>query len=97
MDIPDPLIAPTHLTAETRVEFRARALAHVDQVLAEAAPNVEIDVGATREIDATGLGVLLYVEERARERGVATRLLNVRPSVRNPLMVARLEHHFDLR
>ena len=97
MEIPDPLVAPTRLTAETRAEFRARALAHVDQVVAEAGPNVDIDVGATREIDATGLGVLLYVEKCARERGVGTRLLNVGPSVRNPLMVARLEHLFDLR
>ena len=97
MDIPEPLLAPACLTANTRADFRARALAHVEQAVAEAAPHVDIDVGGTREIDATGLGVLLFVEKCARERGVGTRLLNVSPSVRNPLMVARLEHLFDLR
>jgi anti-anti-sigma regulatory factor len=48
----------------------------------------------TQEVDASGLGVLVLVYKRAREQGVATRLLHTGDPVRSMLMSTRLEPLF---
>ena len=45
------------------------------------------DPSATRDIDASGLGVLVLLQKRARERMIATRLLHPGTSVRQMLLL----------
>jgi anti-anti-sigma factor len=48
------------------------------------------------EIDASGLGVLILLQKRARERGLRTRLLNVPGMVERLLDATRLEPLFEV-
>ena len=57
---------------------------------------MSIDLGETREIDASGLGILVQIQKRAREMGVATRLLNPSEPVRRLLSLTRLDSLFEL-
>ena len=90
------LAAPERLVTETRVEFRRAALEHVERAAAGSAPRIYVDLGATKDIDASGLGVLVLVQKRARERMIATRLLNVGASVRQMLQLTKLDYLFEL-
>jgi anti-anti-sigma factor len=91
-----PLVAPSRLTADHRLEFRKLALQAVDQAAQRGANVIEIDLGAAVEIDASGLGVLILVQKRARESGMTTRLLNVPGVVEKLLDDTRLEPLFDV-
>jgi anti-anti-sigma factor len=57
---------------------------------------VEVDLGATSEMDASGLGVLVLLQKRARERGLTTRLLNASRSIREMLQLTRLDSLFEI-
>src|SRR5688572_26611811 len=76
------LVAPEKLIAATRAEFRANALAHLAALGAKATAMV-IDFGNTAEIDTSGLGVLVLIQKRAKERGLPTRLRRTPERVRN--------------
>jgi len=91
----DVLIAPDRLTADTRLLFRRSALEHLDRAVQRSAARVVIDLGATREIDASGLGVLVLVQKRARERMIATTLLNAGAAVRQMLLLTKLDYLFE--
>jgi anti-anti-sigma factor len=89
------LIAPERLISATRGEFRTAALAHLDQ-LAAAANALVIDMSRTVELDASGLGILVLVQKRAKERGLSTRLRQTPERVRNLLKLTMLDFLFEL-
>ena len=89
------LIAPERLIASTRGEFRTMALAHLDELSPDAGALV-IDLSHTTEIDASGLGMLVLIQKRARERGLSTRLRRTPERVRNLLKLTLLDFLFEL-
>jgi anti-anti-sigma factor len=93
---PDILRAPTKLVAETRLDFRRAALSHLESVLERSLTRVIIDLDGTNEIDASGLGVLVLLQKRARERMIVTRLMNAPASVKQMLMLTKLDYLFEM-
>ncbi len=90
-----PLVAPPRLTAEHRLEFRREALEMLEAAVRTGASVVEVDLSALVEIDASGLGVLILLQKRAREAGLRTRLLRVPGLVTALLESTRLNLLFD--
>jgi len=91
-----PLACPPHLTTDSRVEFRAQALDALDAAAAAGAPAVELSLGAVVEIDASGLGVLILLQKRARERNMRVRLHAVPSTVERLLDETRMGPLFDI-
>ena len=91
-----PLVATARLTSDHRLEFRRAVLETLEQAVRAGAGVVEVDLSATVEIDASGLGVLVLLQKRARERGLRTRLLGTPPAVREMLRGTRLDVLFEL-
>lgn len=91
----EPLVAPSRLTADHRLEFRRTVLEALEQAARVGANAVEIDLSVTTEIDASGLGVLVLLQKRARERSMNTRLLNSPKAVRQMLHITRLDALFE--
>ena len=89
------LVAPDRITAENRLAFRLQALEYLERSSHARGPFV-IDMRATGEIDASGLGILVLLQKRAREYGLVTRLVGPRPAVRDALRGARLDYLFDV-
>ena len=87
--------APIRLVAETRVDFRCAALDSLERAGDEGSPLLAIDMGETRVVDASGLGILVLVQKRARERGLSTRLLNTQHNIRSLLALTKLEGLFE--
>jgi anti-anti-sigma regulatory factor len=88
------LLAPSRLVAETRVDFRCAALDSLERAGEHGAP-LSIDMAETRDVDASGLGILVLVQKRARERGLTTRLMNTQHNVRSLLALTKLEGLFE--
>lgn len=74
VDAMPPLVCPPYLTTETRIEFRAQALDALDAAVAAGANAVVLDLAAVVQVDASGLGVLILLQKRAREKGLRVRL-----------------------
>lgn len=91
-----PMLAPTRLTAEYRLEFRRGVLEALEQAVRNGGGVVEIDLRATIEIDASGLGVLILLQKRARERSIVVRLHSVPNIVEQLLDATRLGPLFDI-
>lgn len=91
-----PIIAPPRLTTEHRLDFRRVVLEGLESASSRGAQAVEVDLGPAVEIDASGLGVLILLQKRARERGLRTRLLNVPGTVERLLDATRLEPLFEV-
>jgi anti-anti-sigma factor len=89
------LIAPERLIATTRGAFRSAALDHIDTVDADAGAIV-IDMEKTVELDASGLGILVLIQKRAKDRGLSTRLRQTPERVRNLLKLTMLDFLFEL-
>ncbi len=92
----DSFVAPARLTSDHRHEFRRAVLEALEQAAARSALAVEIDLSTTIEMDASGLGVLVLLQKRARERGLVTRLVRVPRSVLQMLAVTRLDALFEV-
>ncbi|HEX4935872.1 MAG TPA: STAS domain-containing protein [Gemmatimonadaceae bacterium] len=90
-----PIQAPARLVSETRVDFRCAALDSLERAKEGGTPLLAIDMGETRDVDASGLGILVLVQKRARERGITTRLLNTQSNVRSLLTLTKLEPLFE--
>lgn len=91
-----PLVAPVRLTSDQRLEFRRASLEALAAAVTAGDSAVAIDLTRTIEVDASGLGVLVLLQKRARERGLRTRLVNPSRAVRDMLQLTRLEALFDL-
>ena len=89
------LFAPSRLVADTRDEFRSTALGFLERVAADSDALV-IDMEHTLELDASGLGILVLVQKRAKERGLSTRLRRAPERVRNLLKLTMLDFLFEL-
>lgn len=88
-------LAPPRIVVDTRVEFRSAALESLERANETGAHLFSIDMTETRDVDASGLGILVLVQKRARERGLTTRLLNTRHDVRSLLAHTKLESLFE--
>jgi anti-anti-sigma regulatory factor len=89
------LVAPPRLIADTRAAFRTAALAHLERLGPDAGALV-IDMHQTLDLDASGLGILVLVQKRAKERGLPTRLRHAPERVRNLLKLTMLDFLFEL-
>ena len=89
------IVAPERIIASTRADFRALALTHLQQLSADVGA-ITIDLRNTVELDASGLGVLVLIQKRARERGLSTRLRQTPERVRNLLKLTMLDFLFEL-
>jgi anti-anti-sigma regulatory factor len=90
-----PLVAPSRLTSDQRLEFRRAALELLELGARVHANVIEIDLRDTIEVDASGLGVLVLLQKRARERGLRTRLLNGPRPILEMLQLTRLDSLFE--
>ena len=94
---PLSVAAPPRLVADTRVEFRALTLDRLAGLAAEGVPALEIDLARTTEVDASGLGMLVLIQKRARDAGVSTRLVHANEQLRALLALTRLDTLFELQ
>ena len=90
----DALVPPTRLIAETRSEFRKIALEYVGLAVARGEKRITVDLSGTAEIDASGLGILLFVNTRASEQGLTTHLVRVPKDVMALLDLTKLTQIF---
>jgi anti-anti-sigma regulatory factor len=90
------LVAPERLIATTRADFRTTALAYLDGLGGHEGAMV-IDMQHTVELDASGLGILVLVQKRAKDRGLSTILRHTHERVRNLLKLTMLEFLFELK
>jgi anti-anti-sigma factor len=89
------LMAPEKIIAATRADFRAAAVAHLEGLGTDRTFMI-IDLGNTSELDASGLGILVLIQKRAKERGLSTRLRRTPERVRNLLKLTMLDFLFEL-
>ena len=87
-------VAPERLIAATRAEFQASVLAHLERMSPNARAII-IDLRKTVEFDAGGLGILVFLQKRAKERGLSTHLRQAPERVRNLLNVTTLDFLFE--
>lgn len=87
------LAAPMRLVAETRADFRNAAVSLIEQVKHDAR-SVTLDLAATRELDATGLGTLVAIQSRAKQYRIGVRLVNVTDEVYTLLALTELVQLF---
>ena len=90
------LSAPAQLVSETRLAFRREALEHVERAASLGGEVVAVDLGNTAQIDASGLGILVLLQKRAKERGISTRLVHASPAVIRLLELTKLTYLFEL-
>ena len=89
------LEAPARLSAETRSQFRRAALEQLDALAGRRGERLTIDLAATGEVDASGLGILVLVQKRAKELGITLCLAHVPQQVRYLLVLTKLDHLFE--
>ena len=89
------LVAPDRLVSETRLDFRSAALSHLERIAQRQATRLLVDLHNTKDIDASGLGVLVLLQKRARERMIATRLMRAPEAVRQLLQLTKLGYLFE--
>ncbi len=88
------LMAPDRLISSTSGGFREVALDHLERL----SPNPNgliIDLSQTIDIDASGLGILVFLQKRAKDRGFSTTLRHAPERVRNLLKLTMLEFLFE--
>lgn len=88
--------APRLLTTDHRLAFRQFVLDALDISARAGARQVELNLGGVVEIDASGLGILLLAQKRARELGLRLRLVDVPRSVIALLDATRMGPLFDI-
>lgn len=97
----EELALPAHLVTETRTAWRQTLLEHVERALTAADARgatptaVLLDLRETVEVDASGLGILVFAQRRAREAGAVVRLLHASEPVRRLLILTKLDHLFE--
>ena len=89
------LLAPERIVAATRSEFRGVAIEFLESLSSDSQALV-IDMSQTVELDASGLGILVLIQKRAKDRGLSTRLRQTPERVRNLLKLTMLDFLFEL-
>ena len=92
----DAVRAPERLVAETRLDFRRVVLEALERLTLRGASVIEIDLQHTREVDASGLGILVLAQKRAAQAQLTMRLVRVPSEVRRVLELTRLDHLFEM-
>jgi anti-anti-sigma factor len=90
------IVAPVRLNAETRSELHSHVVDRLTRGKAECGPLV-IDLSATREIDAAGIGTLVVAQRQAKACGRPTWLVETGPHVRALLGRTRLDQGFEFK
>ena len=90
------LSVPIRLIAETRADFRLVALEALEKAAQAGVRDFVLDVASTLQVDASGLGILVLIEKRARERGMRTVLAQPGVELRHLLDVTRLDYLFRI-
>jgi anti-anti-sigma factor len=90
------LTVPMRLIADTRAEFRITALEALERAAQQGARDFVLDLASTLQVDASGLGILVLIEKRARERGMRTVLQQPGAELRHLLDVTRLDYLFRI-
>ena len=88
--------APQELVESTRAEFRETVVELIERASEARAAEVTIDLARTDEIDASGLGLLVLAQRRARDHRMTVRLAHVQPSVRRLMELTRLDFLFHI-
>ena len=89
------VMAPARLVAETRAEFRNAAVSMIESARRDAR-TIILDLAATHEVDATGLGTLVAIQNRAKGYGLSVKLVNVTEEVVALLALTELLHLFTV-
>ena len=89
------LFSPERIIAATRSEFRAVAIEFLEALPTDSQLLV-IDMSRTVELDASGLGILVLIQKRAKDRGLSTHLRHTPERVRNLLKLTMLDFLFEL-
>ena len=84
--------APDRLVADTRAQFRKDALTYLDRAAAQSVTTFSLDMSHTVEMDASGLGILVVVQKKAKELGIHMVISNAPQQVRYLLLLTKLEH-----
>lgn len=92
----ESIVAPDRLVSETRLDFRSAGLCHLERVIQRSSTRLQIDLQHTTTIDASGLGVLVLLQKRAREKMVATKLLHPPAAVKQLLELTKLGYLFEV-
>lgn len=88
------LKAPLRLVIDTRSQFRDAAVRRLVE-LPDDEPRLVIDMAGMREIDTTGLNVLMLIQRRAASLRKRVRLQEADPQIRSILELARLADLFE--
>ena len=91
-----PLRAPRRLVTETRAELRDAALRCLEELVRDGASSLTIDLTDVADVDIGGVGILVLIQKRARDRGVTSRLVNAPVQVERLLALTQLDNLFDL-
>ncbi len=91
-----PLVCSAHLTADHRLDFRRDVLNALEAATAAGESAVVLDLSGVVEVDASGLGVLILLQKRARERGLRARLISVPSIVERLFEETRMGPLFDI-
>ena len=78
--------------ALTQAEYRMRA----DDLLAEGADRLVVDMAGVATIDSSGLGLLVHLQSITREKGIAMVLANVPPRAGALLKRTGLDRVFEI-
>jgi anti-anti-sigma factor len=89
------IAAPDRLVADTRAQFRKDALNYLDRASAQSVTTFSLDMSRTTEMDASGLGILVVVQKKAKELGIRMVIANAPQQVRYLLLLTKLEHLFE--
>ncbi|NUR18175.1 MAG: STAS domain-containing protein [Gemmatimonadaceae bacterium] len=89
------LMAPERLVADTRASFRKDALNYLDRAEAQSVKDIALDMSKTVEMDASGLGILVVVQKKAKELEIRMRIRKAPQQVRYLLLLTKLEHLFE--
>jgi anti-anti-sigma factor len=92
-------VLPPRLVHETRAECREALFAFADRALQAAGPapvSISLDLAATTEVDASGLGVLVAFQKHVAERGGVVVLSGAPEPLRRLLALTKLDQLFQL-
>lgn len=87
------ITAPAVLGLSTREEFRLAANDLIDE-LPEGQGQLVVDLAATRDVDSSGLGILVLLQRRAAERRVGILLRGVGAELEYLLVLTKLDDLF---
>lgn len=90
-------LAPAQMTMEHRLTCRDAVIQAVEHAARLGQHVVVVDLSATQQVDASGLGVLILLQKRARERGMRTRLIGVSVELGRLLDTTRLYTLFEIQ